>query len=84
MDIEKALSRKEILRRDCKSCRGNGWVGTQGVSENLCETCGGNGMEEREVPFRFDQTRPLSREDINEIWGEEVIPEPKPVSGSGE
>lgn len=83
-DIEKALKRVEILRRDCRACGGKGWVGTQGVSEQLCETCGGSGQEEKEVPFRFDQTRPLSREDINEIWGEEVIPAPKPVTGLGE
>lgn len=84
MDIEKALQRKEVLRRDCRTCHGNGWTGQQGVSEQACDTCGGSGQEEKEVPFRFDQTRPLSREEINEAWGEEVIPPPKPVTGSGE
>lgn len=82
-NIEKALNRKEILRRDCRVCNGKGWTGAQGVNETFCETCGGSGMEEKEVPFRFDQTRPLSAEDINEVWGEEVI-KIKPVGPSGE
>ena len=81
-DIEKALGRKEIARRDCPTCKGRGWVGNQGVDEQLCEVCGGTGMEEKEVPFLFDQTKPRTPAELAaEAFGE-PIPERKPVSGS--
>lgn len=82
-DIEKALNRKEIIRRDCKTCHGNGWVGQQGTSESLCEACGGTGMEEKEIPFAFDKTKPLTKADEAEIWGDPA-PVQKPLSASGE
>lgn len=58
-------SRKEILRRDCPHCSGNGYR-TQAAGEVPCERCGGTGMLEKEVPFKVERR---SKEEIAEIWG---------------
>lgn len=73
MDIEKALDRKEIARRDCKTCGGKGWTGEQNVSEQSCETCGGTGMEEKEVPYDFANGRQRTPAELAHIaWGDPI------------
>lgn len=57
--------RKEILYRDCPTCRGNGYV-VRGGSEEACDACGGKGLLEKEVEFKFDG--PRSAEELAEIW----------------
>lgn len=43
--------RKEILRIDCSTCHGNGFVRTHS-GEEPCSVCGGVGMRERQVPWK--------------------------------
>lgn len=62
------LDRKEYLRRDCSACAGAGHF-VRGGEEVPCEACGGSGMEEKEVPFKFDG--PRSQQEIEDIWNEE-------------
>lgn len=61
------LDRVEILRRDCATCRGNGYV-TKAAVEEMCSACSGSGTEEKEVPFKFDGVR--TQDEINEIWNQ--------------
>lgn len=63
------IDRKEILRIDCPTCHGNGYTGVVEVSEVVCERCGGSGMLEKEVPFKFDGER--SAAELQEIWKDE-------------
>lgn len=60
------IDRQEILRIDCPTCFGNGYTG-QGPSETMCNACGGSGMLERSVPFKFDGKR--SKEEIATAFG---------------
>ena len=62
------LDRKQILRRDCPTCKGNGYVNT-GTGETPCEPCGGSGMLEKEVPYRFDTEGKRTPEEEAEEWG---------------
>jgi len=57
--------RTEFLRRDCSTCRGNGYVTVAG-DETMCNDCGGSGIIEKEVPFKFDGKR--TEEEINDIF----------------
>ena len=62
-------NRTEILRRDCPHCKGKGYTNGP-AGEELCPEgtgCGGVGMLEREVAFKFDG--PRSPEELEEIWG---------------
>lgn len=59
------LDRTEVIRRDCPDCHGNGYKNVGGV-ESLCGMCGGAGVLEKEVPFKFDGKR--SREETAELW----------------
>jgi len=43
-----------------------GYTGSAG-GEQACDSCGGSGMVEKEVPFKFDG--PRSEEEIQELWG---------------
>lgn len=57
--------RKEILRRDCPTCKGNGYV-VAGGSETACSECGGAGLLEKEVDYKHDG--PRTPEELAEIW----------------
>lgn len=61
------LDRKEILRKDCGHCAGNGYTGRE-PDEQVCENCGGSGQVEKEVPFKFDG--PRSQAEIEQAWRE--------------
>lgn len=58
--------RKEILRVDCPTCGGQGYT-TNGSSEAPCDPCGGSGMLEKEVDYKFDGRR--SKDEIDRIFG---------------
>lgn len=76
------LDRTEILRRDCPDCRGNGFIVKNGAQE-VCGTCGGSGLLEKEVPYDFENDRKGRRpaDELAEIW--EVDPEEVPNIDKG-
>lgn len=76
-DIQNALNRKEIARRDCLTCRGKGWTGSM-ADQQLCETCGGTGFEEKEMDYDFARTRPRTPQEL----AHEAFGEPLPERGS--
>jgi DnaJ-class molecular chaperone len=63
----KGLERTEILRKDCSSCNGNGYIDGPHGQEG-CMACGGSGMIEKEVPFKFDGVR--TQDEIDGIWND--------------
>lgn len=63
------IERKQILRRDCPGCRGNGYVTISGGEERTCERCGGAGVLELEVDYKFDTHGKRTREEEAEAWG---------------
>ncbi len=65
--MSSADSRTEFLRRDCRTCHGNGYV-TKGGQEENCDVCGGSGMEEKEVAFKFDG--PRTKDEIEDLWND--------------
>lgn len=65
----KGVDRTEILRMDCPPCHGNGYIARNG-GEEFCEDCGGTGMLEKEVPFKFDGERTV--EEKAEAFGVSV------------
>lgn len=62
------IDRTEILRIDCNACSGRGYKETP-TGQESCETCGGSGMLEKEVPFRHDIKERRSVEEVAEIFG---------------
>lgn len=54
------------MRRDCNACKGRGYQ-TKATGEEACEDCGGMGLLEKEVPYKFDG--PRSKEEIAEAFG---------------
>lgn len=92
-DLEKALNRKEIARKDCPICGGKGWTGNQGTNEQPCfgpnddpkgPGCGGSGFIEAEVPFAFDQTRPRSPAELRNLAFGDPIPPPERAGPSAD
>lgn len=73
----KGIDRTEILRRDCPTCKGKGYVSQSG-GESSCEPCGGAGLLEKEVPFKFDGSRSL--EEVAELWG---VDDPSEIEDKG-
>lgn len=61
------IDRTEILRRDCPTCRGNGFV-TKPTGEESCAPCNGSGMIEKEVPYKFDTNGRRTPEELADIW----------------
>lgn len=57
--------RHEILRIDCATCRGNGFVNTEN-GEGPCPVCGGVGMREKKVPWKPEG---YSHDEIAGIFG---------------
>lgn len=58
--------RKEIIRIDCKACRGNGFI-TRPDGEHPCAKCGGVGMLEKQMPWRPEG---YSLDEAGEILGD--------------
>lgn len=63
--------RKQILRIDCTTCRGNGYT-TTGGSESACEKCSGSGQLEKEVGYKFETMGRWTNEEIAEVFGIKV------------
>jgi DnaJ-class molecular chaperone len=57
--------RREILRRDCHVCSGNGYILNQ-YGEAVCEQCGGSGMIEKTVDYKYDGER--TEEEVDDIF----------------
>lgn len=49
-------NRKEFIRKDCSDCRGEGYRSISGT-ESVCDNCGGSGMLEKEVSYKYDGER---------------------------
>lgn len=62
------IDRKQFIRIDCPSCSGNGYV-SSGMGESSCERCGGSGLLEKEIDYRFDTHGKISKEDIAREFG---------------
>ncbi len=67
---EANLNRTKILRRDCPRCKGNGYIEGPGGQEVCPEEggCGGSGLLEKEVPYKFETEGRLEPEEIAEAW----------------
>lgn len=63
----KGLDRTQILRVDCNTCRGQGFI-RSAVGEEMCTTCGGNGVIEREVPYKFESNGRWTKEEVAEAF----------------
>lgn len=61
------IDRTEILRRECPDCKTNGFIIVSG-EEQPCTKCGGHGMIEKTVPYKFDG--PREEEELDEIFAE--------------
>lgn len=64
----KGLDRKQIIRMDCPTCTARGYVVSNG-SETSCEACGGSGLREKEIPFKFETNGKLSKEELAQEFG---------------
>lgn len=79
MDLDKALNRKEIARRDCAKCGGKGWTGDI-QNQTAClgpeeggDGCGGTGFQEKEVPYDFALGRNRTPGELaHQAWPDEV------------
>lgn len=71
------VDRTQVLRIDCPQCKGKGYKGTSGAetpcngpSEEAGATgCGGSGVLEREVGFKFETQGKWSVEEKAEAFG---------------
>lgn len=63
----KGIDRTEFVRKECPACKGNGYKPV-GMTEELCECCGGFGLIEKEVPYKFDG--PRTQAEIDAIFKE--------------
>lgn len=61
------IDRTQVVRIDCTTCKGNGYV-RNGAAESMCEKCGGGGVLEREVPYKFETHGVLTDEEKAEIF----------------
>lgn len=66
----KGVERTQILRRDCPTCFGRGYV-VKGVEQSECPTCTGLGMLEKEVDYKFETGGRWSKEEEAAAWGVE-------------
>jgi len=64
-DIQNKLDRKQIIRMDCQTCRGNGFFMKEG-NEAFCEDCNGVGSREKEIPFRFETNGRLTEDEVKQ------------------
>jgi DnaJ-class molecular chaperone len=62
------LDRKQTLRRDCGTCNGRGYKNSA-AGEEMCDQCGGSGMLELEVPYKFDTDGKRTLEEEAQEWG---------------
>jgi RecJ-like exonuclease len=62
------VDRTQILRRDCPSCQGKGYV-VGSTGEAPCEACQGVGLLEKEVPYKFDTLGKRTQEEEAAEWG---------------
>ncbi len=62
------IDRTQILRIDCRACKGAGFVRAQ-TGETSCNACGGTGLEEKEVPYKFDTNGRFTQEEKAEAFG---------------
>lgn len=57
--------RKDIVRADCPTCNGNGYISDRD-GEHPCDRCGGVGMLEKSMPYRAEG---YTLEDAGRIFG---------------
>lgn len=62
-----SIDRKQIVRVDCPTCNGNGYV-TRNGEQGPCARCGGVGMLESAQPYRAEG---YTLEDAGQILGVE-------------
>ncbi len=65
------VDRKQILRIDCRACHGNGYV-RSATGETDCLACGGSGIEEKEVDYKFETQGRWTPEEKAEAFGIKV------------
>ena len=63
----KGIERTQILRIDCVTCRGKGYV-QKATCEELCEKCEGRGQLEKEVSYKFDTGGRWGKEEIATLF----------------
>lgn len=61
------LDRTQIIRIDCPTCKGNGYT-TKAGQQEACEVCGGTGLREKEVEYKFDTHGHHTREELAEAF----------------
>lgn len=61
------IDRTQILRIDCRACHSKGYVMTS-TGETSCNACGGTGMEEREVPYKFESQGKWTKEETAQAF----------------
>lgn len=57
--------RQDIIRVDCPTCSGNGYI-TKDGQQTHCRACGGVGMREKSMPYRPEG---YTTEEAGEILG---------------
>lgn len=57
------IDRMQTLRIDCPDCVSKGYI-QKGAEQELCQRCGGSGMLERDVPFKFETGGKWDKDDV--------------------
>lgn len=61
------IDRKQILRIDCNTCKGRGYV-IASDGEQVCSTCQASGSLEKEVPYKFESNGRWNKEELAEVF----------------
>lgn len=62
------LDRTQILRIDCPTCKGHGYIRDSMMVESICGACEGKGALEREMPYKFETNGKWEKEEIAEAF----------------
>jgi len=61
------INRQQILRIDCMVCKTRGYI-VENNQETTCPKCGGSGVLEKEVPFKFESQGRWDKDEIAEAF----------------